>query len=269
VRLLVKSGSLVDAARLADSLLTSTLTGRPESALMLAGVAALTGRAFVAARWARAGSDSMVSNPLAPGQFLPLPPLREASALLAYAAAGDMADSVRALAQRVDAMIARAVALAQRLTIRRTLMDWPLTLAWPDLGPSPLHRASAEGNVHMEAEWALAHADSSRARAKLAQLEQQGLMTDCGREKIEEARQAGTWDAPPPQKIADEQVEAFVALVRGAQPAYTNLMNMAQSARRNYTGLYFSAKSEETRARRLQQIIDRLNRNLKPMESGK
>jgi len=35
--------------------------------------------------------------------------------------------------------------------------------------------------------------------------------------------------------------------------------------KRTYTGFYFSAKSEQTRLKYLDKIIDRLNKNLKPM----
>lgn len=42
----------------------------------------------------------------------------------------------------------------------------------------------------------------SKKNKELAQsLEEQGLMTDYGRQKIEEARKNGMWDAPKPQEI--------------------------------------------------------------------
>jgi hypothetical protein len=40
---------------------------------------------------------------------------------------------------------------------------------------------------------------------------------------------------------------------------------MSSSVRRAYTGRYLSFKSEEARQRDFDRIVDRLNRNLKPM----
>lgn len=102
-------------------------------------------------------------------------------------------------------------------------------------------------------------------KALVASLEERGLMTDLGREKIEEAKKNGRWDAPPPAKMTDEQVSILTAALEGHEPAYTNFLAMAPSVRVNYTGFYFSTKSEQTRQRYLDKIIDRLNKNLKPM----
>jgi uncharacterized protein YdeI (YjbR/CyaY-like superfamily) len=41
---------------------------------------------------------------------------------------------------------------------------------------------------------------------------------------------------------------------------------MPLSVRRGYTTMYLDAKKEETRIKRLQKIIQRLNENKKPME---
>ena len=40
---------------------------------------------------------------------------------------------------------------------------------------------------------------------------------------------------------------------------------MSPSVRRTYTAWYFDAKSESSRKNRLDKIIERLNKNLKPM----
>ncbi|HNX44973.1 MAG TPA: YdeI/OmpD-associated family protein [Bacteroidales bacterium] len=40
---------------------------------------------------------------------------------------------------------------------------------------------------------------------------------------------------------------------------------MSHSVQRTYTGFYLDAKSEKARQARLEKIVDRLNRNLKPM----
>ena len=101
---------------------------------------------------------------------------------------------------------------------------------------------------------------------KLAQtLLEKGLMTPQGLEAIERARKNGSWDTAKPILIDDEQIQMFKKIIQPYEPAYTNLLAMSHSVQRTYTGFYLDAKSDKTRQARLEKIIDRLNRNLKPM----
>jgi len=93
----------------------------------------------------------------------------------------------------------------------------------------------------------------------------QGLMTEYGYAKIEEAKRNGMWDAPPATKISDYKIEMLIDKLRGNEPAYSNFMAMSPSVKRTYAGLYLEAVSEETKRKRLEKIILRLNQNLKPM----
>ncbi len=101
---------------------------------------------------------------------------------------------------------------------------------------------------------------------ELAQtLMDKGLMTRQGLEAIESARKNGSWDNAKRILINDEQIEMFKEIIQPYEPAYTNLQAMSHSVQRTYTGFYLDAKSDKTRLDRLGKIIDRLNRNLKPM----
>lgn len=106
---------------------------------------------------------------------------------------------------------------------------------------------------------------SEKNKSLVKELEAKGLMTDFGRAKIEEAKKNGRWDVPKPQPITDEQVERLAELIKDFEPAFTNFNSMSPSVRKNYTGLYFDAKSDAGKERRLKKIIDRLNLNLRPM----
>ncbi len=106
---------------------------------------------------------------------------------------------------------------------------------------------------------------SEKNKNLVKELEAKGLMTDFGRAKVEEAKNKGMWDAPKPEPITDKQVQMLAELIKDIEPAYTNFNSMSPSVRRNYTGLYFDAKSDDAKKRRLEKIIDRLNLNLKPM----
>jgi uncharacterized protein YdeI (YjbR/CyaY-like superfamily) len=101
---------------------------------------------------------------------------------------------------------------------------------------------------------------------KLAQtLMEKGLMTQQGLEAIDRARKTGLWDNAKTTLIVDEQIQMFKEIIKEYEPAYTNLKAMSHSIQRTYTGFYFNAKSEKTRQARIVKIIDRLNKNLKPM----
>ena len=106
---------------------------------------------------------------------------------------------------------------------------------------------------------------SDKNKNLVKELEAEGIMTDFGRAKIEEAKKNGMWDMPKPEPIKDEQVHMLSELIKGIEPAYTNFISMSHSVKKNYAGLYFDAKSDDAKKRRLSKIIDRLNLNLKPM----
>jgi len=92
-----------------------------------------------------------------------------------------------------------------------------------------------------------------------------GLMAPQGLEAIEIARENGLWDAANRIVIDDAQIELFKKILLSYEPAYTHLLAMSHSVQRTYTGFYLDAKSEKARQARLEKIVDRLNRNLKPM----
>jgi len=101
---------------------------------------------------------------------------------------------------------------------------------------------------------------------ELAQtLMEKGIMTQQGLKAIERARKNGFWDNAKRIIINDEQIQMFKQIIQPYEPAYSNLLAMSRSVQRTYTGFYIDAKSEKTRQTRLEKIIDRLNRNLKPI----
>ena len=101
---------------------------------------------------------------------------------------------------------------------------------------------------------------------ELAQtLMEKGLMTQQGLEAIERAKKNGSWDNAKRIIINDEQIQMFKQIIQPYEPAFSNLRAMSHSVQRTYTGFYLDAKSDKTRQTRLEKIIDRLNRNLKPM----
>lgn len=92
-----------------------------------------------------------------------------------------------------------------------------------------------------------------------------GLMTHSGLDAISCAKRNGLWENSKRNSVSDEQILTFKQLIQSNELAYTNLLAMSDSVQRTYTLFYLDAKSEKTRQTRLEKIIDRLNKNLKPM----
>lgn len=106
---------------------------------------------------------------------------------------------------------------------------------------------------------------SEKNKALAESLEEKGLMTEAGREKIREAKENGQWDAPKPQAVTEEQIAKVAALLEGHEPACANFAAMPLSVKKTYTRAYFDAKTEAGREKRMAWMLDRLHRNLKPM----
>jgi uncharacterized protein YdeI (YjbR/CyaY-like superfamily) len=110
---------------------------------------------------------------------------------------------------------------------------------------------------------------SERNKDIAAKLSAQGRMTEFGLEKIAQAKKDGTWDSPRNEPAGDDVIILLENALKSHDKAYTNYMKMAPSARRVYAMHYSTAKAEETRNKRLLEITDRLEKNLKPMEKDK
>ena len=106
---------------------------------------------------------------------------------------------------------------------------------------------------------------SEKNKALAQSLEERGLMTDFGREKIQEAKENGQWDAAKSPAVTPEQIDSVAVLLEGHEPAYTNFQAMPPSVKKTYTRAYYDAKTEAGREKRLAWMVDRLNQNLKPM----
>lgn len=106
---------------------------------------------------------------------------------------------------------------------------------------------------------------SEKNKALVEKLEKQGLMTDYGRKKIEEAKQNGQWDAPKTPAVTEEEICCLAALLKAYEPAYTHFLAMSLSVKKTYTRAYLDAKTATGRAKRLAWMVERLHQNLKPM----
>ena len=106
---------------------------------------------------------------------------------------------------------------------------------------------------------------SEKNKTLAGSLENRGLMTEFGRKKIEEAKKNGQWNAPKPMAVTEEQIARLSELLEENEPAYTNWKAMTLSVKKTYTRAYLDAKTDAGRKKRIEWMVDRLNKNLKPM----
>lgn len=106
---------------------------------------------------------------------------------------------------------------------------------------------------------------SARNRALVDRLIAENRMTQAGLDAVAAAKADGSWESAVRAAPTEEQVEELGRLVSGHASGYAGWLRMPPSARRTYTAHYLDAKSEATRVRRLEQILDRLDRGLTPM----
>lgn len=92
-----------------------------------------------------------------------------------------------------------------------------------------------------------------------------GLMTESGLQAVERAKQEGIWDTPQAPSISQEQIGTFAEAVRFNSKAYDNFQKMPMSVKKQFVGLYFDAKKEETRIKRLEKLVGLLELNKRPM----
>lgn len=85
-----------------------------------------------------------------------------------------------------------------------------------------------------------------------------------GLEQIRLAKKDGRWeqsDKPP----MDYDLNAFKTLLKDHKKAYDAYMNFSPSIQKTYAISYFILKKPESRSKRLEVILKRLEKNLKPM----
>ena len=96
-------------------------------------------------------------------------------------------------------------------------------------------------------------------------LREKMMISKLGEKAIETAIKNGTWNTPKNEPITANQVNEFAKIIKSFSPAYENFNKMPPSVQSTYTKRYLSFKTEEFRQKDLKKIVERLNKNLKPM----
>lgn len=106
---------------------------------------------------------------------------------------------------------------------------------------------------------------STKNKASVERLMKNGLMMPSGIEAVEVAKRDGRWeraDLPP----TDFSVDAFKDLLISYPIAYESYLSFSPSIQKTYAMSYYVLKKEDSRIRRLEVIVSRLKKHLKPME---
>ncbi|MFC1941009.1 YdeI family protein [Chloroflexota bacterium] len=101
-------------------------------------------------------------------------------------------------------------------------------------------------------------------KEKAEKLIKAGKMTDAGLIKIEEAKNNGFWDNAYTNKDRDEIPEDLNNALLQNKDALENFHNFANSYWNMYIGWVNSAKTEQTRKRRIAEVVERSWLNKKP-----
>jgi uncharacterized protein YdeI (YjbR/CyaY-like superfamily) len=91
-----------------------------------------------------------------------------------------------------------------------------------------------------------------------------GKMTKSGLDKIEEAKRQGLWDSAYTSKVKDRIPSDLKQALIVNSKAWYNFQHFANSYRNMYIGWVKSAKSEETRKRRIHEVAKKALENKKP-----
>jgi tRNA A-37 threonylcarbamoyl transferase component Bud32 len=167
VRLHLKLGDFARSASTADSVLRSPGDTSVERASLLAGLAAYTGHAALAARYQRLGTIRQYHGDVA------IPAAEEAlSALLMRAALGICDDSIAMLAASVERTLGSYVGASDRTRMRDQLLERPLMLAGPCSGGRTSLRIGTPMTPVMRAQQLAANDDRAGVRRMLDSMQQ-------------------------------------------------------------------------------------------------
>jgi uncharacterized protein YdeI (YjbR/CyaY-like superfamily) len=105
--------------------------------------------------------------------------------------------------------------------------------------------------------------DKNKRTAEI--LIQSGQMAAPGLQAIEKAKKNGVWNRENRLDITQSEIDSFALAIANNAQAAANYLKMPQSVKKQFAGFYMEAKKEDTRQRRLEKLIERLEQNKRLM----
>lgn len=93
---------------------------------------------------------------------------------------------------------------------------------------------------------------------RVEKLMMEGKMREAGKQKIEEARESGEWDAAIRREKVDIIPEELEIALRKIDGAFARYQSLPDSRKKQYIYWLQSSKKEETTQRRIQKIVDEI-----------
>jgi uncharacterized protein YdeI (YjbR/CyaY-like superfamily) len=110
---------------------------------------------------------------------------------------------------------------------------------------------------------------SEKNKAIIERLLKEKKITENGLLAIRRSKEDGSWDMEDQKHIDDEKYEIFETEIRKSETALSNYRNMPQSIKKQFVGLYNEPRKEETRKKKLDELIGLLENNIRPMDRYK
>ncbi|HMA65901.1 MAG TPA: YdeI/OmpD-associated family protein [Chitinispirillaceae bacterium] len=110
---------------------------------------------------------------------------------------------------------------------------------------------------------------SDKNKVIVDKLIKSGMMTKNGLLVIQRAKEDGSWEIADQKYIQDDKYVEFEKRICGNTKAYAHYQEMSQSIKKQFVGLYNEPKREDTRERKLKELIELLENNIRPMDKYK
>jgi len=110
---------------------------------------------------------------------------------------------------------------------------------------------------------------SDKNRKIIDALIKNGTMTERGLLAIQRAKEDGSWEIKDQRNVSEDKFEQFESRICDKGQAYENYNKMPQSIKKQFVGLYHEPKKEETREKRLIELLQMLESNIRPMDKYK
>lgn len=105
---------------------------------------------------------------------------------------------------------------------------------------------------------------SAANKKRVAKIIKNGLMTEAGMKAVEIAKGNGSWDSAEVETDIENIAADIINALKNNQQAYTNFYNFTDAQRRDYIWWIETAKREETRRKRIAELVVRCQQNKKP-----
>lgn len=100
-------------------------------------------------------------------------------------------------------------------------------------------------------------------KKRIRKLMKQGLLTEAGTMKVQEAKTSGLWDKPGSPQISLNSLREFECALAKNKKAKSFFDQLASSYQKQFIGWISAAKRQETKKRRLREAIALLERGEK------